>query len=141
MKKTILIFIFSLLIIPNISNAHPGRTDSSGCHTCRTNCINWGLSYDEYHCHNNKGTVQPEEPIKSIYGVEGGYTIPAPDYEYKEIEDKKPSEIQYKNEGLNEITAREQEASSNTSESGENYLFLKGLGSVAVLYLIKKKFF
>lgn len=35
-------------------SAHPGNTDSSGCHTCRTNCPSWGLSYGEYHCHNSK---------------------------------------------------------------------------------------
>lgn len=32
--------------------AHPGRTDSNGCHTCRSNCEKWGLSYGQYHCHN-----------------------------------------------------------------------------------------
>jgi len=31
--------------------AHPGRTDKYGCHTCRTNCEKWGLSYGQYHCH------------------------------------------------------------------------------------------
>lgn len=31
--------------------AHPGRTDSSGCHTCRTNCSKWGLRSGQYHCH------------------------------------------------------------------------------------------
>lgn len=33
-------------------SAHPGKTDSSGCHVCRTNCEKWGLSQDERHCHN-----------------------------------------------------------------------------------------
>lgn len=32
--------------------AHPGRTDGSGCHTCRTNCSKYGLQNGEYHCHN-----------------------------------------------------------------------------------------
>jgi len=32
--------------------AHPGRTDSRGCHTCKTNCVSWGLNQGEYHCHN-----------------------------------------------------------------------------------------
>jgi hypothetical protein len=36
------------------SNAHSGGTDSSGCHTCRTNCPSYGLAYGEYHCHNPK---------------------------------------------------------------------------------------
>ncbi|WP_414813092.1 stalk domain-containing protein [Paenibacillus alvei] len=36
----------------SISIAHPGRTDSNGGHTCRTNCEKWGLEYGEYHYHN-----------------------------------------------------------------------------------------
>jgi len=56
MKK----FIFILAVLTavcftlvhlTVSQAHPGRTDSSGCHTCRTNCEDWGLEYGEYHCH------------------------------------------------------------------------------------------
>ena len=57
---TILVLV-SILLLPNYVSAHPGRTDSSGCHTCRTNCPKWGLDYDEYHCH-------------------GGYTAPIPTY-------------------------------------------------------------
>lgn len=41
-------------MFPSTSLAHPGNTDSYGCHTCRTNCESWGLSYGEYHCHNSK---------------------------------------------------------------------------------------
>ena len=36
---------------PKATQAHPGNTDSAGCHTCRTNCPSWGLSYGQYHCH------------------------------------------------------------------------------------------
>jgi hypothetical protein len=61
--------------------AHPGNTDAYGCHTCRTNCPSWGLSYGEYHCHNSKGLPQPQDPISSHYGDNGtGYTTPAPYY-------------------------------------------------------------
>lgn len=42
--------------------AHPGRTDRYGCHTCRTNCAKWGLSYGEYHCHRSKDLPQPKPP-------------------------------------------------------------------------------
>lgn len=51
MKKILIMLICSLLFIPNLVLAHPGRTDASGCHTCRTNCAKWGLSNGEYHCH------------------------------------------------------------------------------------------
>jgi hypothetical protein len=72
---------FSLL--PGVVSAHPGGTDSSGCHTCRTNCASWGLSYGEYHCHQSKGYSQPESPIRSHYGDSGtGWTESWPDYSY-----------------------------------------------------------
>lgn len=49
------ICILILLLIPISVKAHPGNTDSTGCHTCRTNCEErWGLEYGEYHCHNSK---------------------------------------------------------------------------------------
>lgn len=82
MKRNISIFVVILLFLPSIIFAHPGRTDSSGCHTCRTNCPSWGLSYGEYHCHRAKGiTPQPVEPIRSNRVEEGiGHTTPAPDY-------------------------------------------------------------
>lgn len=81
MKKILFISLLLTLTIPILSFAHPGRTDSSGCHTCRTNCSNWGLSTGEYHCHNAKALPQPKEPIKSTYGEQGtGYTTPAPEY-------------------------------------------------------------
>jgi len=52
MKKILLIGLFvSMLFIPDVY-AHPGRTDSDGCHTCKTNCSKWGLEDGEYHCHN-----------------------------------------------------------------------------------------
>ena len=76
-----LIITLIIFSIPLISLAHSGRTDSAGCHTCRTNCPSWGLSYGEYHCHNAKILPQPLEPIKSHYGEYGtGYTTPAPEY-------------------------------------------------------------
>ena len=53
MKKKIkrLIMIMIVILSPLYVEAHPGRTDSNGCHTCRTNCAKWGLSYGQYHCH------------------------------------------------------------------------------------------
>lgn len=45
----VLLFAFSIS-----ANAHPGRTDANGGHTCRTNCEKWGLKYGEYHYHSGK---------------------------------------------------------------------------------------
>ena len=40
-----------LLFLPGTAAAHPGNTDSSGGHTCRTNCSSWGYSTGQYHYH------------------------------------------------------------------------------------------
>ncbi|MEJ8738043.1 YHYH domain-containing protein [Erysipelotrichaceae bacterium HCN-30851] len=57
-KKIILaVMMIILLSLPTQIKAHPGRTDSNGCHTCRTNCDKWGLSTGEYHCHNGGGST------------------------------------------------------------------------------------
>ena len=53
MKRKIkrLIMIMIVILSPLYVEAHPGRTDSNGCHTCKKNCAKWGLSYGQYHCH------------------------------------------------------------------------------------------
>lgn len=58
MKKKIkrLIMIMIVALSPLYVEAHPGRTDSNGCHTCRTNCAKWGLRYGQYHCHGRKNS-------------------------------------------------------------------------------------
>jgi hypothetical protein len=48
------LLIFAFLLCTAIAipvHAHPGRTDSSGGHTCRTNCASWGYGQGEYHYH------------------------------------------------------------------------------------------
>src|SRR3990167_2648705 len=75
----VIVMALSVSFGPTVAFAHPGRTDSAGCHTCRTNCPNWGLSYSEYHCHRSKGVLQPSEPVRSIRNPSGtGVTVPAP---------------------------------------------------------------
>ena len=92
-RKNLLMCLFCVigfLFVFNISLAHPGRTDSSGCHTCRTNCSSWGLSSGEYHCHRAKTSApQPVEPIRSHKGEDGqaGSTTLAPDYKIPVIKD------------------------------------------------------
>jgi len=47
--------VFCVLVPATDIKAHPGRLDGKGCHTCRTNCSDWGLGDGEYHCHNSSG--------------------------------------------------------------------------------------
>lgn len=92
LSSIIILFLALTLFTPNFTLAHPGRTDSSGCHTCRTNCSNWGLSSGEYHCHRAKATPQPKSPIKSTFGENGtGFTQPAPEYQNPSISNTETS--------------------------------------------------
>ena len=65
MRYVILILTSLFLISINPVLAHSGRTDSSGCHTCRTNCPKYGLSYGEYHCHGSRSRPKkaPKQPF------------------------------------------------------------------------------
>ena len=54
--KYFIVLCLICLMVPSEVYAHPGRTDSNGCHYCRTNCAKWGLRNGEYHCHNGGST-------------------------------------------------------------------------------------
>jgi len=60
------------LAFSQFSSAHPGRTDSSGGHTCRTNCESWGLEYGEYHYHNGGGSSGVDHTQEYIQASTGG---------------------------------------------------------------------
>ncbi|WP_235549549.1 YHYH domain-containing protein [Paenibacillus sp. Soil766] len=70
MKNFIILCLLCLAAVISCTNvsAHPGRQDSEGGHTCRTNCPEWGLDYGEYHYHNytNNGESNPPTPRDSV---------------------------------------------------------------------------
>ena len=54
LKRLITIVIaISVLSLALPASAHPGRTDSQGGHTCKTNCEKWGYKFGEWHKHNS----------------------------------------------------------------------------------------
>lgn len=53
MKKIIFLLSLSLFLLPIIVFAHPGDLNTYNCHICYTNCANWNLNYNQYHCHDN----------------------------------------------------------------------------------------
>lgn len=57
MIRRILLIIFILITATINVNAHPGNTDSSGGHSCFTNCAKWGYSFGEYHYHSLSNTT------------------------------------------------------------------------------------
>ncbi|MTV47720.1 MBL fold metallo-hydrolase [Heliobacillus mobilis] len=56
LTSTVLSAILLTTSVPAL--AHPGRTDSDGGHTCRTNCEKWCLQPSKYHYHNADGSVR-----------------------------------------------------------------------------------
>ncbi len=61
--KSFFLITISLLIINLIKlQAHPGGVDSSGGHTCHTNCEQYGLSPEEYHDHSSSSTTKTADP-------------------------------------------------------------------------------
>lgn len=61
MKK--LSFVLLLFLFIEISFAHPwDDLGTSWCHSCKTNCADYGLIYWEFHCHK----MSLEEEIKAI---------------------------------------------------------------------------
>lgn len=79
-----------LVFTPSTINvgASPGGLDENGGHYCRTNCEKYGLETDEYHYHNEDGSIRRVEsgsstsPSKTpgvtvfINGVEQNYSQP-----------------------------------------------------------------
>lgn len=68
MRLKIIAFIVLFFVLSTTQvSAHPGRTDASGGHTCRTNCEKWGYGYGEYHTHgtpnNSAGTSAITKPV------------------------------------------------------------------------------
>lgn len=47
----------ALSFTPSV-DAHPGKLDKNGGHTCRTNGAKWGLKDGEYHYHNPDGSIK-----------------------------------------------------------------------------------
>jgi hypothetical protein len=67
MKKTIQLFLLFLSLFSNliVVQAHPGGTDSSGCHVCRTNCAQYGLFTGQRHCHNQSSSTPSITPPRA----------------------------------------------------------------------------
>lgn len=88
MKRTLLFFLTFILVAfsftANVTEAHPGRTDANGGHTCWTNCAKWGLKTGQYHYHNAtpapttkpKPVLKPTPLVVYINGVKQIYDQP-----------------------------------------------------------------
>ena len=86
------VFIITLVLaisLPISVSAHPGRTDSKGCHTCKTDCENWGLEYGEYHCHSGDTYTNS---AGAVYYEDGTLLTPAPQPDPVVIDELPPSE-------------------------------------------------
>lgn len=80
MKKILilLLLVFSIAFNMISVQAHPGGTDSSGCHVCRTNCAQHGLFTGQRHCHNQRSTVPSITPPSTPRTTPSPNTTPTP---------------------------------------------------------------
>jgi micrococcal nuclease len=84
MKSTVLIICLFLLFSTIQVEAHPGRTDASGGHTCRTNCDKWGYNTGEYHYHSGGGdsssggsyTAPVQETVQEVVVLPTNTSLP-----------------------------------------------------------------
>lgn len=107
-----ILLCLSLIIIPCEAYAHPGRTDSNGCHYCRTNCAKWGLRDGEYHCHGGSSSNSTNS-----YNSTSPYSQPTPQPE-QQPEVQKSSDNTLKNvivDGNAIIVADQMEYETNKS--------------------------
>lgn len=129
----ILLSIFSMVwffSLANIVNAHSGRTDSSGGHTCRTNCSSYGLDYGEYHYHGGSVISTPPPPPqtwsfegKTYYSysaylqAQEDYEIEQERIEQEELIQQQEEENQRLQDELEELK-KQQEISESNEDTG-----------------------
>jgi len=47
----LLVVAAAVWVLPVGGHTHPGGTDEEGCHTCESNCEEWGQQRGDRHCH------------------------------------------------------------------------------------------
>ena len=50
----LLTVLLASVLTASLSAAHPGGRAADGCHSCRTNCAQWGEVAGERHCHEER---------------------------------------------------------------------------------------
>lgn len=114
MKKlfvTLSVLLLTLSLFESVASAHPGRTDSNGGHTCRTNCAKWGLKTGEYHYHNGGGSSTSSGTTTSKPTPK-----PQPTYSQADVDNGKTSgELQGYEDGYNR---RNKNASADIGNEG-----------------------
>jgi hypothetical protein len=119
-------------------SAHSGGTDSSGCHTCHTNCPSYGLNFGQYHCHNPKrdysgggngfSTLPPLQPLPT-YQFQTPTTLPP----YRYSTPTTSSGYRFVPQIAPSPTWR---PASNTSSSQNEDDFLGAIGFIALVAII-----
>jgi hypothetical protein len=71
-------FLFILSFTVSNIDAHPGNTASDGCHFCRTNCGEWGYTYDTRHGHQGQTCDPSKGSIDPLYSRVKVITTPVP---------------------------------------------------------------
>ena len=53
-RLALLTVLLASVLTASLSAAHPGGRAADGCHSCRTNCAQWGEVAGERHCHEER---------------------------------------------------------------------------------------
>ena len=72
----LLTVLLSSVLTASSSAAHPGGRAADGCHSCRTNCAQWGEVAGERHCHEERQPSRVRQngqsPARSPQAAEDG---------------------------------------------------------------------
>jgi hypothetical protein len=133
MSKIFYIFLFclfSFLLTYKEVKAHGGRTDSSGCHNCRT-----GACAGEYHCHGGGGYVAPQIQIQPVVTPSlQPVTVESPK---PQIQDYKPLNNNTENTNNLKEVQKQNENNQNDSNPVDSFIMLASiLGSLGLGYFI-----
>lgn len=125
-KIAVNLILLPVLIFPAMAYGHPGRTDSSGGHTCRTNCPDWGLSYGEYHYHGYTPDPEPSPTWEfngRTYYSYNDYQTAKSDYEAEQSQKELLETLKEKEDENNQLKIERdnllQQSESNSIKDAE----------------------
>lgn len=144
---------FSIIILfPQTSLAHPGRTASDGCHYCRTRCDYWGEVWNARHCHGGYTAPAPILPTSTQTPIPTNTPTPRPTSTPIPTNTPTPSPTstptptpEVKGEETEATPTLSQSSNGNTQQTGDltdklliGLTVVSGLGATAGVYMLYK---
>lgn len=132
-----------LLLVTSTANAHPGRTDSNGGHTCWTNCEKWGYEYGEYHYHNggNSGGSKSNSNNNEGDSSSSNSTPKPKENTQKSAPAKEPSQPKTKSKPKPQIDKKQVQADQHYQNALDLYNsanYKDAINELEKIYVLKK---